>query len=145
MGVSGQCHAPAVLYPWGKDPRYPMDRSWAGWTPEPVWTQGLEEKSSVPVGVNCNSCTNMVDTHILQDSVLIQKEIINCQLKYVLQEIFAEFQVHNISTTVTTKHYCDNYLKDAICLARQNCKRLLPVGWEMGKQSLQKNFVKASE
>jgi hypothetical protein len=24
MGVSGQRHAPAALYPWGKDPRYPL-------------------------------------------------------------------------------------------------------------------------
>jgi hypothetical protein len=47
MGVSGQRHAPAALYPRGKDPRYPLD---TGWASEPVWTQGLEEKSSVPVG-----------------------------------------------------------------------------------------------
>jgi hypothetical protein len=26
MGVSGQRHAPAALYPRGKDPRYPFDR-----------------------------------------------------------------------------------------------------------------------
>jgi hypothetical protein len=26
MGVSGQLHAPAALYPRGKDPRYPLDR-----------------------------------------------------------------------------------------------------------------------
>jgi hypothetical protein len=45
MGVSGQHHVPAALYPQGKDPRYE-----AGWTPEPVWTQGIEEKSSAPVG-----------------------------------------------------------------------------------------------
>jgi hypothetical protein len=48
MGVSGQHHAPAALYPRGKDPRYPLNE--AGWAPEPVWTQGLEEKSSAPVG-----------------------------------------------------------------------------------------------
>jgi hypothetical protein len=36
MGVSGQRHAPAALYPWGKDPRYPLERrlggpqSWSG-------------------------------------------------------------------------------------------------------------------
>jgi hypothetical protein len=35
MGVRGQRHAPAALYPRGKDPRYPL----AGWAPEPVWTQ----------------------------------------------------------------------------------------------------------
>jgi hypothetical protein len=50
MGVSGQRHAPAALYRRGKDPRYPLDRKEAGWAPEPVWTQGLEEKSSAPVG-----------------------------------------------------------------------------------------------
>jgi hypothetical protein len=25
-GVSDQCHAPAALYPRGKDPRYPLER-----------------------------------------------------------------------------------------------------------------------
>jgi hypothetical protein len=38
--VSGQCHAPAALYPWGKD------SGTGGWVgPEPVSTQRLEEKS----------------------------------------------------------------------------------------------------
>jgi hypothetical protein len=46
----GECqhHAPAALYPRGK-PRYPIVQE-AGWAPEPVWTQRLEEKSLVPVG-----------------------------------------------------------------------------------------------
>jgi hypothetical protein len=30
MGVSGQRHAPAALYPRGKDPRYPLYRRWVG-------------------------------------------------------------------------------------------------------------------
>jgi hypothetical protein len=47
MGVSGQNHAPVALYPRGKDPRYPLE---AGWAPESVWMQGLEEKSSTSVG-----------------------------------------------------------------------------------------------
>jgi hypothetical protein len=29
-GVSGQRHASAMLYPWGKDPRYPLDRRLGG-------------------------------------------------------------------------------------------------------------------
>jgi hypothetical protein len=49
MGVSGQRHAPATLYPRGKNPRVPIGYE-AGWAPEPVWTQGLEEKPSAPVG-----------------------------------------------------------------------------------------------
>jgi hypothetical protein len=44
MGVSGQCHALAVLYPWGKDPPVPIGQE-AGWAAEAVWTQRLEEKS----------------------------------------------------------------------------------------------------
>jgi hypothetical protein len=44
MGVSGQRHAPAALYPW-----YPLYKE-AGWAPEPVWTQRLEEKPSASVG-----------------------------------------------------------------------------------------------
>jgi hypothetical protein len=43
MGVSGQHHAPATLYP------VPIVQE-AGWAPEPVLTQRLEEKSSASVG-----------------------------------------------------------------------------------------------
>jgi hypothetical protein len=49
MGVSGQRHAPAALYPRGKDPGTHWIEE-AGWASEPVWTQRLEEKSSAPVG-----------------------------------------------------------------------------------------------
>jgi hypothetical protein len=48
MGVNGQHHAPAALYPRGKDPRYPLDRTLGG--PQPVWPQRLDENSSVSVG-----------------------------------------------------------------------------------------------
>jgi hypothetical protein len=41
MGVSGQRHAP------GKGPPVPIVQE-AGWAPEPVWTQRLEEKSPLP-------------------------------------------------------------------------------------------------
>jgi hypothetical protein len=43
-GVSGQCHAPAALLP-----PVPIVQE-AGWTPEPVWTQRLQEKSFAPAG-----------------------------------------------------------------------------------------------
>jgi hypothetical protein len=43
MGVSGQHHAP------GKGPPVPIVQE-AGWAPEPVWTQRLQEKSSAPAG-----------------------------------------------------------------------------------------------
>jgi hypothetical protein len=46
--VSGQHHAPAALYPRGKSPPVPTVQE-AGWAPEPVWTQRLEEKSSASV------------------------------------------------------------------------------------------------
>jgi hypothetical protein len=48
-GVSGQHHAPAVLLPPGKGPLVPIVQE-AGWAPEPVWTQRIEEKSFVPAG-----------------------------------------------------------------------------------------------
>jgi hypothetical protein len=38
-GASGQCHTPAVLYPW-----VPIGQE-AEWATEPVWTQRVEEKS----------------------------------------------------------------------------------------------------
>jgi hypothetical protein len=49
MGVSGQCHAPAAFYPPGKGPPVPIGKD-AGWAPEPVWIQRLEEKSFAPAG-----------------------------------------------------------------------------------------------
>jgi hypothetical protein len=49
MGVSGQHHAPAALYPWGKDPTVSIIQE-AGWAPQPVWMQRLEEKFSASVG-----------------------------------------------------------------------------------------------
>jgi hypothetical protein len=49
MRVSGQHHAPAALLPPGKGPPVPIVQE-AGWAPEPVWTQRLEEKSSALAG-----------------------------------------------------------------------------------------------
>jgi hypothetical protein len=49
MGVSGQRHAPAALYPSNKGPPVSIGQE-SVWAPEPVWTQGLEEKSFAPVG-----------------------------------------------------------------------------------------------
>jgi hypothetical protein len=43
MGVSGQRHAQAAPLPPGKGPPIPTVQE-AGWAPEPVWTQRLEEK-----------------------------------------------------------------------------------------------------
>jgi hypothetical protein len=40
MGVSGQRHAPASLYP-RKGPPVPIGQE-AGWAPELVWTQRIE-------------------------------------------------------------------------------------------------------
>jgi hypothetical protein len=44
MGVSGQSHAPASLLPRGKGPPVPIVQE-AGWAPESVWTQRLQEES----------------------------------------------------------------------------------------------------
>jgi hypothetical protein len=49
MGMSGQRHAPAALLPPARGPPVPVVQE-AGWAPEPVWTQRLEEKSFAPVG-----------------------------------------------------------------------------------------------
>jgi hypothetical protein len=49
MGVSGQHHAPAALLPPGKGPPVPIGQE-AGWAPEPVWTQRLQEKFFAPAG-----------------------------------------------------------------------------------------------
>jgi hypothetical protein len=45
----GECqrHAPAALLPAGKDLPIPIGQE-AGWAPEPVWTQRLEEITFAP-------------------------------------------------------------------------------------------------
>jgi hypothetical protein len=48
-GVSCQRHAPAALLPPGIGPPVPIVQE-AGWAPEPVWTQRLEEKSFASAG-----------------------------------------------------------------------------------------------
>jgi hypothetical protein len=45
MGVSGQRHDWAALYPRGKNPPVLIGQE-AGWAPEPIWTQRREHKSS---------------------------------------------------------------------------------------------------
>jgi hypothetical protein len=56
MGVSGQYHAPAALYPRGKDPRYPLDKRLSGpqsrsgrsdWNKNPLPLSGIEPRSSI--------------------------------------------------------------------------------------------------
>jgi hypothetical protein len=42
---------PGRALPPGKEPPVPIGQE-AGWTPEPVWTQGLEEKSCLCRGSN---------------------------------------------------------------------------------------------
>jgi hypothetical protein len=49
MGVSGHHHATAALLPPGKGSPVPIGQE-AGWAPEPVWTQRIEEKSFAPAG-----------------------------------------------------------------------------------------------
>jgi hypothetical protein len=51
MGVSA--------LPPGKEPPVPIVQE-AGWAPEPVWTQGLEEKSSAPVGGRTSTVQSVV-------------------------------------------------------------------------------------
>jgi hypothetical protein len=48
MAVSGQRHAPAALYPRGKDHCTHCTGGWV--VQEPVWTQRLEEKSLASAG-----------------------------------------------------------------------------------------------
>jgi hypothetical protein len=48
-GVSCQRHALTVFYLRGKDPPVPIVQE-AGWAPEPVWIQSLEEKSFASAG-----------------------------------------------------------------------------------------------
>jgi hypothetical protein len=46
-GEWSERHAPAALLPPGKGPPVPIGQE-AGWAPEPVWTQRLQEKILCP-------------------------------------------------------------------------------------------------
>jgi hypothetical protein len=48
MGGEWSVSRPGRTLPPGKGPPVPTVQK-AGWAPEPVWIQGLEEKSSAPV------------------------------------------------------------------------------------------------
>jgi hypothetical protein len=48
-GGEWSASCPSRALPPGKGPLVPIGLE-AGWAPEPVWTQGLEEKSSAPAG-----------------------------------------------------------------------------------------------
>jgi hypothetical protein len=48
-GVEWSATRPGRALPPGKGPQVPIVQE-AGWAPEPVWTQRLEEKSFVPAG-----------------------------------------------------------------------------------------------
>jgi hypothetical protein len=49
MGVEWSESRPGRASPPGKGPPVPVGQE-AGWAPEPVWTQRLEEESSASVG-----------------------------------------------------------------------------------------------
>jgi hypothetical protein len=49
MGGEWSASRPGRALPPGKGPPVPIVQE-ARWVPEPVWTQGLEEITSVPVG-----------------------------------------------------------------------------------------------
>jgi hypothetical protein len=72
MGVSGQRHAPAALLPLGKGSPEPIGQE-AGWAPEPVWTQRLEEKSFVFAG---NRTPYELD--IIKDGLMTSVFVSNC-------------------------------------------------------------------
>jgi hypothetical protein len=61
MGVSGQHHAPAALLPPGKGPPVPSGQE-AGWAPEPVWIQRLEEKDTRILFANTKTVSVMRDS-----------------------------------------------------------------------------------
>jgi hypothetical protein len=48
-GGEWSASCPGRALPRGKDPPVPIVQE-AGWAPEPVWTQRLEEKSLAPAG-----------------------------------------------------------------------------------------------
>jgi hypothetical protein len=81
MGVSGQHHAPATLYPRGKNPQYPLGRrlggpqSWSGHT-------RLEDESSAPVGDRTPIVKPVVRNHTAWATTAPYDELITWKKKY---------------------------------------------------------------
>jgi hypothetical protein len=63
MGVSGQRHAPAVLYP-GKGLPVPTGKE-SEWGSELIWTQRLEENSFVSAGDRTPAAQSVVTLYRL--------------------------------------------------------------------------------
>jgi hypothetical protein len=63
-GVSGQRHAPAALYFQGKGPPVPIGQE-AGWAPDPVWTQRIEENPLSLPGIETRSPGRPVSSQTL--------------------------------------------------------------------------------
>jgi hypothetical protein len=78
MGVSGQRHAPTALLP-----PEPIVQE-AGWAPEPVWTQRIEEKSSAPAGDR---------TPIVRSSILFE---VRTELLNIMQTSFGSKELSGL-------------------------------------------------
>jgi hypothetical protein len=92
MGVSGQRYAPAALLPPEKGPAVPIVQE-AGWAPEPVWTQRIEEKSFSPDGDRTSitrSSSPQSDTILTEltrlpiSSVTVNKSVVLAKLSVVI-------------------------------------------------------------
>jgi hypothetical protein len=114
MGMSGQCHAPAALYPREKEPVPIVEE--AGWIPEPVWRQRLEEKSLVSAGDRTPvvrsaarqygdwaTAAPSVDVRVLFWYSLYAAEELCLYRSYVNSWVRSEENIRSLSSHINTK------------------------------------------
>jgi hypothetical protein len=108
MGVSGQHHAPAALYPRGKDPRYPVDKRLGG--PQSRSGRRGQKKNPLPLlGIEPRSTSPQSDT--------ILTELPRLLLAFMVHEI-TWARVHNSPPLFsTTSHFIPEVNKAAVCVS----------------------------
>jgi hypothetical protein len=80
MGGEWSASRPGRPLPPGKGPAVPIVQE-AGWAPEPVWTQSLEEKSSAPAGDRTPIARSVVGYIYLTCSCPLSSDLGLCQGK----------------------------------------------------------------
>jgi hypothetical protein len=96
MGVSGQHHAPAALYHWGKDPQYPLYRRLGGPQSHPRYRGQKKNPRKNWFKYLLISATNSWITSIKKRiKMIIGEESFSHRLPLVLTKFYLDFHSHN--------------------------------------------------
>jgi hypothetical protein len=107
MGVSGQRHAPGRALPPGKGPPVPIVQE-AGWAPEPIWTQGLEEKSSASVGDRTPVVQPVVRHYTDWDTAGLTEKLVHYTSAFLIFGSTPAFEIPPLNAKTTIRKFIKN-------------------------------------